>query len=199
VSDKIKVIDKLLDKANSMLIGGAMSYTFLAANGVSVGNSIVETDKIPVAREAMEKAKNTGVKLLLPIDHVVTTYFDPEKMSIGSVSVSDLNMVGAEIAVDIGPKTVELFKGEIASSATILWNGPMGVFEVEKSSAGTFAIAEAVAKSKAVSIIGGGDSVKAIKESGYADKVSFVSTGGGASLEFLEGIPLPGVEALMGK
>ncbi|MDR2737593.1 MAG: phosphoglycerate kinase [Puniceicoccales bacterium] len=196
VSDKINVIDNLLDKANTMLIGGAMSYTFLAANGVPIGSSPVETDKIQLAHKAMEKASDIGVKLLLPVDHVVTSTFDREKMTIDSSFVSELSIRSGETGVDIGPKTVELFKREIGSAATILWNGPMGIFEVREASAGTFAIAGAIAKSGALSIIGGGDSGKAIKESGYADEVSFISTGGGASLEFLEGTPLPGIESL---
>ena len=196
VSDKINVINNLLDKADIMLIGGAMSYTFLAAIGNKVGSSLVEADKFSVATDAIKKAKELGVKLMLPIDHVVTSNFDKEKMVIGNVRTVDLDIPDGEVGIDIGPKTVELYRKEISKAKTILWNGPMGVFEIKQASAGTFSVAEAIAKSGAMSIIGGGDSSKAIKDSGFTDDVSFISTGGGASLEFLEGTPLPGVEAL---
>ena len=196
VSDKINVINNLLDKADIMLIGGAMSYTFLAAIGNEVGSSLVEADKFSVATDAIKKAKELGVKLMLPIDHVVTSNFDKEKMVVGNVRTVDLDIPDGEVGIDIGPKTVELYCKEISKAKTILWNGPMGVFEIKQASAGTFSVAEAIAKSGAMSIIGGGDSSKAIKDSGFADDVSFISTGGGASLEFLEGTPLPGVEAL---
>ena len=196
VSDKINVINNLLDKADIMLIGGAMSYTFLAAIGNKVGSSLVEADKFSVATDAIKKAKELGVKLMLPIDHVVTSNFDKEKMVVSNVRTVDLDISDGEVGIDIGPKTVELYCKEISKAKTILWNGPMGVFEIKQASAGTFSVAEAIAKSDAMSIIGGGDSSKAIKDSGFVDDVSFISTGGGASLEFLEGTPLPGVEAL---
>ena len=196
VSDKINVINNLLDKADIMLIGGAMSYTFLAAIGNKVGSSLAEADKFSVATDAIKKAKELGVKLMLPIDHVVTSNFDKENMTVGNVRTADLDISDGEVGIDIGPKTVELYCKEISKAKTILWNGPMGVFEIKQASAGTFSVAEAIAKSGAMSIIGGGDSSKAIKDSGFADDVSFISTGGGASLEFLEGTPLPGVEAL---
>ena len=196
VSDKINVINNLLDKADIMLIGGAMSYTFLAAIGNKVGSSLVEADKFSVATDAIKKAKELGVKLMLPIDHVVTSNFDKEKMVVGNVRTVDLDISDGDVGIDIGPKTVRLYDEEISKAKTILWNGPMGVFEIKQASAGTFSVAEAIAKSGAMSIIGGGDSSKAIKDSGFADDVSFISTGGGASLEFLEGTPLPGVEAL---
>ncbi|MDR3144568.1 MAG: phosphoglycerate kinase [Puniceicoccales bacterium] len=196
VSDKIKVINSLLEKADSMLIGGAMAYTFLAASGNTTGASRVERGEIHIAQGAMDKAREMSVPLLLPVDHVVTQTFDAEKMTIGDTAISAVNIDGGQIGVDIGPQTVEFFKKEIESAGTVLWNGPMGIFEIERAAAGTFAIASAVAKSDAISIIGGGDSVRAIKASGYAEDVSFISTGGGASLEFLEGAPLPGVEAL---
>lgn len=196
VSDKINVINNLLNKADIMLIGGAMSYTFLAAIGSKVGSSLVEVDKFSVATDAIKKAKELGVKLMLPIDHVVTSNFDKEKMVVSNVRTVDLDIPDGEVGIDIGPKTVELYCKEISKAKTILWNGPMGVFEIKQASAGTFSVAEAIAKSDAMSIIGGGDSSKAIKDSGFADDVSFISTGGGASLEFLEGTPLPGVEAL---
>ena len=195
VSDKITVIDSLLDKCDSMLIGGAMAYTFALARGKKVGSSLVEADKVDLAKASLEKAKAKGVKFLLPVDNVVSNSIDFAGGTVGELKV----MEGIEdgwSGVDIGPKTVELYKGEIAKSKTILWNGPMGIFEIKACAAGTFAIAEAVAKSDAVSIVGGGDSVKAVKKSGYAKNVTFISTGGGASLEFLEGKELPGVAVL---
>ncbi len=195
VSDKITVIDSLLDKCDSMLIGGAMAYTFALARGKKVGSSLVEADKVDLAKASLEKAKAKGVKFLLPVDNVVSNSIDFAGGTVGELKV----MEGIEdgwSGVDIGPKTVELYKGEIAKSKTILWNGPMGIFEIKACAAGTFAIAEAVAKSDAVSIVGGGDSVKAVKKSGYAKDVTFISTGGGASLEFLEGKELPGVAVL---
>ena len=195
VSDKITVIDSLLDKCNSMLIGGAMAYTFALAQGKKVGKSLVEADKADLALAALKKAKDKGVNFLLPVDNVVCQTIDFAAGTVGELKV----MEGIEdgwAGVDIGPKTVELYKNEIAKSKTILWNGPMGVFEIKECAKGTFAIAEAVAKSDAISIVGGGDSVKAVKKSGYAKDVTFISTGGGASLEFLEGKQLPGVAVL---
>lgn len=195
VSDKITVIDSLLDKCNSMLIGGAMAYTFALAQGKKVGKSLVEADKVDLALAALKKAKDKGVNFLLPVDNVVCQTIDFAARTVGELKV----MEGIEdgwAGVDIGPKTVELYKNEIAKSKTILWNGPMGVFEIKECAKGTFAIAEAVAKSDAISIVGGGDSVKAVKKSGYAKDVTFISTGGGASLEFLEGKQLPGVAVL---
>lgn len=172
-----------------------MAYTFALAQGKKVGSSLVEADKVDLAKAALEKAKAKGVKFLLPVDNVVSNSIDFAGGTVGELKV----MEGIEdgwSGVDIGPKTVELYKGEIAKSKTILWNGPMGIFEIKACAAGTFAIAEAVAKSDAVSIVGGGDSVKAVKKSGYAKDVTFISTGGGASLEFLEGKELPGVAVL---
>ena len=195
VSDKITVIDSLLDKCNSMLIGGAMAYTFTLAQGKKVGKSLVEADKVDLALAALKKAKDKGVNFLVPVDNVVCQTIDFAAGTVGELKV----MEGIEdgwAGVDIGPKTVELYKNEIAKSKTILWNGPMGVFEIKECAKGTFAIAEAVAKSDAISIVGGGDSVKAVKKSGYAKDVTFISTGGGASLEFLEGKQLPGVAVL---
>lgn len=196
VSDKIQVIDNLLDKSDVMLIGGAMAYTFLSAMGKNVGNSLVEHDKIEIARQALEKASKLGVKFIVPVDHVVTTKLNTDTREIADCNVVDEEIPDGCIGVDIGPKTIELFSKELQHAKTVLWNGPMGIFEISDTAKGTFAIAEAVAKSTALSIIGGGDSSKAIKESGFADKVTFVSTGGGASLEYLEGTSLPGVEAL---
>lgn len=195
VSDKITVIDSLLDKCDSMLIGGAMAYTFALAQGRKVGNSLVEADKVDLARAALEKAKAKGVNFLLPVDNVVTDSIDFAGGTVGELKVME-DIEDGWSGVDIGPKTVELYKSEISKSKTILWNGPMGIFEIKACAAGTFAIAEAVAKSDATSIVGGGDSVKAVKKSGYAKDVTFISTGGGASLEFLEGKELPGVAVL---
>ena len=195
VSDKITVIDSLLDKCNSMLIGGAMAYTFALAQGRKVGNSLCEADKVDLAKAALAKAKEKGVNFLLPVDNVVSNSIDFANGTVGELKVmSDIE--DGWSGVDIGPKTVELYKNEIAKSKTILWNGPMGIFEIKACAQGTFAIAEAVAKADAVSIVGGGDSVKAVKKSGYAKDVTFISTGGGASLEFLEGKELPGVAVL---
>jgi len=196
VSDKITVIDNLLDKCDAMLIGGAMAYTFALAQGKKAGKSLVEADKVDLAKAALKKAAEKGVKFLLPVDHVAA-----EKIDFKEGTVSELKVFGDEIpegwaGVDIGPKTVELYKKQISESKTILWNGPMGIFEIKSCAVGTFAVAEAVAKSDSISIIGGGDSVKAVKKSGYSKQVSFISTGGGASLEFLEGKELPGVAVL---
>ena len=195
VSDKITVIDSLLDKCNSMLIGGAMAYTFALAQGKKVGKSLVEADKVDLALAALKKAKDKGVNFLLPVDNVVCQTIDFAAGTVGELKVME-DIEDGWAGVDIGPKTVELYKNEIAKSKTILWNGPMGVFEIKECAKGTFAIAEAVAKSDAISIVGGGDSVKAVKKSGYAKDVTFISTGGGASLEFLEGKQLPGVAVL---
>ncbi len=195
VSDKITVIDSLLDKCDSMLIGGAMAYTFALAQGKKVGKSLVEADKVDLALAALKKAKDKGVNFLLPVDNAVCQTIDFAAGTVGELKVME-DIEDGWAGVDIGPKTVELYKSEIAKSKTILWNGPMGVFEIKECAKGTFAIAEAVAKSDAISIVGGGDSVKAVKKSGYAKDVTFISTGGGASLEFLEGKQLPGVAVL---
>ena len=197
VSDKIKVIDRLLEKADTIIIGGAMAYTFALANGKKVGDSLSEPDKIDVARSALTKAKEKGVRFLLPIDTLITDKLDFGSRTVGETQVVDGDIPDGWEGVDIGPKTVELYKQVVAESKTVLWNGPMGVFEIEACAKGTFAVADAVAENQdAISIIGGGDSVKAIKNSGNGDKVSFISTGGGASLNFLEGKELPGVSAL---
>ncbi len=202
VSDKIKVIDRLLDKADTILIGGAMAYTFALAQGRKIGKSLSEPDKIDIAKSALEKARAKGVKFLLPIDTFITENFD---FKAKTISPGKYLAVGEDIpdgweGIDIGPESVKLFSAEVATAGTILWNGPMGVFEVPESAIGTFAIANAIAaNSNAVSIIGGGDSVSAIKKAGVSDKVSFISTGGGASLEFLEGQELPGVASIPDK
>ncbi len=199
VSDKITVIDSLLDKCDAMLIGGAMAYTFGLALGKKTGDSLVEADKVDLAKSAIEKAKAKGVKLLLPSDNNCTDMLDFANGKVGALKVMNEIEDGWQ-GVDIGPETLEAYKAQIAQSKTILWNGPMGVFEIKECAKGTFAMAEAVAdatqKNGAISIIGGGDSVKAVKKSGCANKVTFISTGGGASLEFLEGKEMPGVAAL---
>lgn len=196
VSDKISVIDTLLDKADVLIIGGAMAYTFALANGKTVGDSLSEPDKIEIAKAALEKAAAKGVKFLLPIDTLITDSLDFKAKTLGETQVVEGDIPEGWEGVDIGPLTTEQYAEEVSRAGTVLWNGPMGVFEIEDSSKGTFAVAKAVAESDAISIIGGGDSVTAINNSGYADQVSFMSTGGGASLEFLEGRDLPGVLAL---
>jgi phosphoglycerate kinase len=195
VSDKIGVIESLIQKADAILIGGGMAYTFLRALGQQTGKSLVEEDKIDIARAALDQAKAKGVKFLLPIDHVLADRFHAHA---NSKVFEGTGAFPAELmALDIGPKTVKLFADEIADASTVLWNGPMGVFEFPAFAHGTNAIAKAVAKDEdATTIVGGGDSVSAIQKSGYADKITHISTGGGASLEFLEGKVLPGVQAL---
>ena len=186
VSDKLAVVRNLLSKVDTLIIGGGMAYTFLAAQGHKIGNSLCEADQMDYAREMIAEAEKRGVKLLLPIDSIEADKFDPE---------ANTKVVG----LDIGPETVKLYADAIKSAKTVVWNGPMGCFEMEKFNKGTFGVCDAVAEVKAnggVSIIGGGDSVSAVKKSGLADKMSHISTGGGASLEFLEGKELPGVAAL---
>ncbi len=198
VSDKIEVIDNLLGKVDALLIGGGMAYTFLKANGQEVGKSLVEADKIEVAKEALAKAEAKGMRFLLPLDHVLADKFAPDAKT--QLFSGDGPFPADWMALDIGPKTVELFAEEIAEARTIVWNGPMGVFEMPAFANGTTKIAKAVAaNSEAISIIGGGDSVAAVKQAGVADQITHISTGGGASLEFLEGKKLPGVEALTNK
>ena len=199
VSDKIGVIDALLEKADAILIGGGMAYTFRAAFGGKIGNSLCEPDKYDVARSAVEKAKAKGVKLLLPTDNLVVEKLDFKNKTVspGRHNDPDADIDDGWEGVDIGPVTIKQFTEEIAKARTILWNGPMGVFEIKECAEGTFAIARAVAANReAKTIIGGGDSVKAVKKAGVADQVTFISTGGGASLELLEGKVLPGVAAL---
>jgi phosphoglycerate kinase len=195
VSDKIGVIESLMAKADAILIGGGMAYTFLRAQGQETGKSLVELDKIDVAKAALQMAEDNGVRFLLPVDHVLAERFDAH------ANVMHFEGLGAFpadwMALDIGPKTVQMFSQEIAGARTVLWNGPMGVFEFPAFAVGTNAIAKAVAgNEEATTIVGGGDSVSAIQRSGYADKITHISTGGGASLEFLEGKALPGVDAL---
>jgi phosphoglycerate kinase len=198
VSDKIEVIDNLLGKVDALLIGGGMAYTFLKARGQEVGKSLLEADKIDVAKEALVKAKANNVRFLLPVDHVLANKFAPDAAT--QVFAGDGPFPSEWMALDIGPKTIALFNKEVADAATIVWNGPMGVFEMPAFAAGTNAVALAVANNiDAISIIGGGDSVSAVKKAGVADRITHISTGGGASLEFLEGKKLPGVEALTNK
>ncbi len=197
VSDKIGVIRNLLDKVNVLIIGGGMAYTFLKAQGEPVGKSLVEEDKLDLARQLLQEANNHKMKFLLPVDHVVA-----DKIDIGALvkTVASGQIPPNQMALDIGPKTVELFTEAIGHARTIVWNGPMGVFEVSPFAKGTFKIAHAVADNVgATSIVGGGDSVSAVHAAGVADKITHISTGGGASLEFLEGKQLPGVEALTDK
>jgi phosphoglycerate kinase len=195
VSDKIQVIDNLLDKADAIIIGGGMAYTFLNAQGQSTGKSLVETDKIEVAKAALEKAKAKGVRFLLPVDHVLADKFAPNAKT---QTFSGKGAFPEEwMALDIGPKSIAIFEDEIAEARTVIWNGPMGVFEMPAFARGTNEIAAAVARNHdATTIVGGGDSVAAIQQSGVADRITHISTGGGASLEFLEGKTLPGVAAL---
>ena len=196
VSDKIDVIDNLLNKVDAILIGGGMAYTFLNAQGQHTGKSLVEVDKTDIAKAALDKAKNKGIRFLLPVDHVLADAFASEAKTQVFDGTGDFP---AELmALDIGPKSIELFSKEIAAASTVVWNGPMGVFEMPAFAAGTTAIAHAVANNlNAISIVGGGDSVSALHQAGVSDRITHISTGGGASLEFLEGKTLPGVAALM--
>ncbi|WP_346929757.1 phosphoglycerate kinase [Clostridium sp.] len=196
VSDKINVINNLLEKVDNLLIGGAMAYTFLKAKEYKIGISRVEEDKIDYALEMMAKAKEKGVKLYLPVDHVVATEFDK---NAATVITKDENIQDGYMALDIGPKTRELYAEVIENSKTIIWNGPMGVFEFENFNKGTIAVGKAMANCDGITIIGGGDSAAAVNIFGLGDKMTHISTGGGASLEFLEGKELPGIVALNDK
>ena len=198
VSDKIEVIQNLINKVDAILIGGGMAYTFLKARGQDVGKSLLEADKLDVARHAMETAAAKGVRFLLPVDHILADKF---AANAKTQAFSGEGAFPADwMALDIGPKTIELFAREIAEAQTIVWNGPMGVFEMPAFARGTMQVARAVAANEdATSIVGGGDSVAAAHQSGVAEKITHISTGGGASLEFLEGKKLPGVEALTEK
>ena len=192
ISDKITLIETLLEKVDKLLIGGGMAYTFLSAMGLSIGNSLVETEKLDVAKSLVERADFADT-VLLPIDHVVGRDFDPETQSqiVGERDIPD----GWQ-GLDIGPETVSVFSEQIAAAKTVVWNGPLGVYEFEKFAQGTIAVAKQIADSESVSIIGGGDCVAAIQQAGVADRMTHISTGGGASLEFLEGKSLPGLVAL---
>lgn len=194
VSDKIGVINNLLGKVDIILVCGAMSYTFALSKGIKVGKSLVEEDKVKIAKDILDRAKSRGVKILLPIDNLVANALEPNV---------ETKVVGEQVpegmmALDIGPKTIELFKKEIQKAKTIFWNGPAGAFETPPFDKGTMELAKAVAESGAMSVVGGGDSVSAVNKAGVADKITHISTGGGASLEFLEGKKLPGISALEG-
>jgi phosphoglycerate kinase len=193
VSDKIEVIENLLKSANVLLIGGAMAYTFLKAQGLPIGKSLVENDKLELAKELINKAQQGNVALMLPVDHIVAKTLETAE-GLRESSIADT--AEDEAGFDIGSATIKNYCAEIAKAKTIVWNGPMGIFEKESYAQGTTAVALAVADSKGITVIGGGDSVAAINQAGVANKVSHVSTGGGASLEFLSGIELPGVNAL---
>ena len=195
VSDKLPVIQNLMTKVNTLIVGGGMAYTFLKAQGHEIGKSLVEADKIELARQLLDEAKKRNVKFLLPVDHIVAEKIDAgaSMRTIPKGQPIPANMM----ALDIGPESIELFSEEVSTARTIVWNGPMGVFEVAPFSKGTFKLAQAVADNGgATSIVGGGDSVSAVHKAGVADKITHISTGGGASLEFLEGKELPGVTAL---
>jgi len=194
VSDKIGVINNLIDKVDTLIIGGGMAYTFYKAKGYNVGTSLCEDDKVELANEMMAKAASKGINFLLPVDNLVTADFAADAEY--KIVEAD-NFPGDWMGMDIGPKTRELFANAIKGAGTVVWNGPMGVFEFANFAGGTNAIADAVAESGAISIIGGGDSASAIENLGYADKMTHISTGGGASLEFLEGKELPGIACLL--
>lgn len=193
VSDKINVINNLLDKVDTLIIGGGMAYTFLKAQGYTIGNSLVEEDKLEYSKEMVEKAKEKGVKFMLPVDHVIGEKFDA---STEPVITEDENIKEGYMGLDIGPKTAKMYADEIKSSRTVIWNGPMGVFEFENFAKGTLEVAKAMANSNAVTVIGGGDSAAAVNQLGFGEQMTHISTGGGASLEFLEGKELPGITAL---
>lgn len=196
VSDKITVIENLIEKVDSIIIGGGMAFTFLKSLGYSVGKSLLEEDKIDLAKDLYEKAKSKNVNMLLPVDVVVSKEFsndsDFKTVTIDSIEEDYMGL-------DIGYKTVELFSDEIKKAKTVVWNGPMGVFEMPNFAKGTFEIAKAIAETDSISIIGGGDSASAAEKSGFKDKITHISTGGGASLEFLEGEILPGIDAIDNK
>ncbi len=196
VSDKITVIENLLNKVDTILIGGGMAYTFLKAQGVEIGQSLVENDRIALAAELLDKARKQGIEFLLPTDHLVAEKFAADSPFIIAKNVQ---FPAAGMGLDIGPETIKVYQQQISSAKTVVWNGPMGVFEFDNFAKGTFAIAEALAKSDCLSIIGGGDSVAAVNKSKLQDQMTHISTGGGASLEFLEGKDLPGVVALTDK
>ncbi len=196
VSSKIGVLDHLIDSADTLIIGGGMAYTFSKAQGGEIGTSLCEEDKIELALGLLKKAADKGVKLLLPVDTVCADHFGADAAPV----VYEAGKIPADMmGMDIGPKTVELFSEAVKDAGTVVWNGPMGVFEFDTFAVGTKAVAKAIAESKAVSIIGGGDSAAAVEKLGFADKMTHISTGGGASLEFLEGLELPGIACLQDK
>jgi phosphoglycerate kinase len=196
VSDKIGVIENLLNKANSLVIGGGMAYTFLKAQGISIGNSKLEKDKVEIAKETLENAKRKNVAIILPIDHLIV---DAIENPTRTETTKDQNIPDGMIAVDIGPRSIELFKKALKDAKTICWNGPLGIFEMDRYATGTKEIAEFVTTLKAKTIIGGGDTAAACAKFGLEDKMTHISTGGGASLEYMEGKVLPGIAALQDK
>ncbi len=200
VSDKLNVIDNLLGKVDTLIIGGGMAYTFLAAKGYGVGSSLLDSEKIDYCRTMMEKAEKNGVKLLLPIDTTITDKFpDPIDAKVEVEFVDSDKIPADKMGLDIGPKTAALYAEAIKNAKTVVWNGPMGVFENPILAAGTIAVAKALAESDAITIVGGGDSAAACEQLGFADRITHISTGGGASLEFLEGKDLPGISCLLDK
>ncbi len=196
VSDKINVINSLLDKVDTLIIGGGMAYTFLKGQGYTVGTSLLEADRVDYSKEMMKKAEEKGVRLLLPVDNIVADKFSAEA---APVVTEDQNIPDGFMGLDIGPKTAELYADAIKDAKTVVWNGPMGVFEFENFAKGTIAVAKAMADADAVTVIGGGDSAAAVNILGFGDRMTHISTGGGASLEFLEGKELPGIAALNDK
>ena len=200
VSDKLNVINNLLEKVDTLIIGGGMAYTFLKAKGYETGTSLLDVEKLDYCRDMMAKAQEKGVQLLLPVDTVVAKEFpNPIDAPVSVTTVDAANIAPDTMGLDIGEKTRELFTQAIANAQTVIWNGPMGVFENPTLAAGTMAIAKALAASKATTIVGGGDSAAACEQMGYADQITHISTGGGASLEFLEGLELPGIACLQDK
>ena len=200
VKDKLNVINNLLTKVDTLIIGGGMAYTFLAAKGYSVGTSLLDEEKIDYCRDMMKKAEEKGVKLLLPIDTTITANFpDPIDAAIETAVVDSDKIPADKMGLDIGPKTMELYAEAAKNAKTVVWNGPMGVFENPTLAKGTIAVAKALAESDATTIVGGGDSAAACEQLGFADKITHISTGGGASLEFLEGLELPGIACLEDK
>ena len=200
VADKLNVINNLIDKCDTLIIGGGMAYTFLKAKGYEIGASLVDDSKLDYCREMMEKAEKSGKELLLPVDTAIADHFpNPIDEEIKVEYVAADKMPKGELGLDIGPKTIELFEKAVKEAKTVVWNGPMGVFENPVLSKGTKAVAAALAETDAITIIGGGDSAAAVNQLGYGDKMSHISTGGGASLKFLEGVELPGVAAATNK
>ena len=200
VADKLKVINNLLDKVDTLIIGGGMAYTFLAAKGYEVGTSLLDAEKIGYCKEMMAKAEKNGVKLVLPVDTVTTAEFpNPIDAPIETLVVDSDKIPADRMGMDIGPKTRELYAEAVKDAKTVVWNGPMGVFENPVLAAGTIAVAKALAETDATTIIGGGDSAAAVQQLGFGDKMSHISTGGGASLEYLEGTLLPGIACIRDK
>lgn len=196
VSDKINVINSLLDKVDTLIIGGGMAYTFLKGQGYTIGTSLLEADRVDYSKDMLKKAEEKGVKLLLPVDNIVADKFSADA---SPVVTEDQNIPDGFMGLDIGPKTAELYADAIKDAKTVVWNGPMGVFEFENFAGGTIAVAKAMADADAVTVIGGGDSAAAVNILGFGDQMTHISTGGGASLEFLEGKELPGIAALNDK